>query len=98
MNRTASLWGRAPLLGLEQIFAPRLDPEQPLRVFETPRQWLLGDRDGVCVVDPSKAPSLLRSAGPLAASSAAFGQRLRTLLAIAPTHILVPADADQKAA
>jgi hypothetical protein len=59
LNRMASLWGRVALLGEDEIYAPRLDPEQALEVFETPLQWLLAGRQGVVIVDPqfrSSAP------------------------------------------
>jgi hypothetical protein len=74
LNRMASLYGRAALLGEDEVFAPRFDPEQALQVHETPLQWLLAEREGVCIVDPTRAASLLRSAAPLAASSVAFGR------------------------
>lgn len=35
----ASWLGRAPLLGMENIFAPRLDPERALKVFADPIEY-----------------------------------------------------------
>jgi hypothetical protein len=38
----ASWLGNAPLLGLEQVWLPRLDPQGALTVFADPVEWLLG--------------------------------------------------------
>lgn len=75
-----------------------MDPEQALQVHETPLQWLIAERQGVVIVDPRRAPSLLRSAAPLAASSVAFGRRLRNLLTLSSPSIYVPTAGNQKVA
>jgi hypothetical protein len=72
----ASWNGRAPLLGMEALWAPRLDPQGALTVFADPVEWLVNERLGVVVVDPRQAASYLRDAEPLKVSSTAFGQRL----------------------
>ncbi len=51
----ASWLGNAPLLGLEHLWAPRLDPLGALAVFADPVEWLLGDRLRVVVVHPARA-------------------------------------------
>jgi hypothetical protein len=52
--------------------------------------WLLDERAGVVIVDPVRAAPILRAAEPLKASSAAFGLRLRDLVAPRRPVILVP--------
>ncbi len=89
-NRLAAWYGDAPLLGAEAIYAPRLDPENALKVHETALLWLLAVRDGVVIVDPKRAAPILRAAEPLKASSAAFGLRLRDLIAPRRPRIFVP--------
>jgi hypothetical protein len=96
-NRMAAWWGDAPLLGMDELYAPRLDPERALLVHETALAWLLGERNGVVICDPSKAASVLRAAAPLKASSDNFGRRLHTLLKLAPPHIYVPSVAQKVA-
>lgn len=95
-NRVAGWYGVEPLLGADQLYAPRLC--EPLMVFATVREWLIGERQGVVVIDPRRAKRVLNDVGTLAASSPAFGLRLRTFLHVAPTPIVVPSAADQKAA
>jgi hypothetical protein len=87
----ASLYGRVALLGQESIHAPRFNDKQALRVHPTALAWLMAGRDGVVVVNPRKAAPLLRDAEPLEVASAAFGQRLRNLLTLAPPRIYAPA-------
>ncbi len=83
----ASWTGRAPLLGAEQLEMPRLG--EPLRVHETPLEWLRDGRQGVVVVDPKMAAPALIDAAPLAVSTPAFAVRLRSMLHRAPPKIVV---------
>jgi hypothetical protein len=85
------------LLGMENIYAPRIDPEDALDVFETPKDWLIGGRSGVCIVDPARAASILRNAEPLRVTSAEFGLRLGALINLRPPRILTPTVAVQRA-
>lgn len=85
----ASLIGRAPLLGAEQLEMPRLD--LPLRVHETTLEWLRHGREGVVVVDPKMAAPALIDAAPLAVSTPAFAVRLRNMLHRTPPRIVVDA-------
>jgi hypothetical protein len=89
-KRIAAWYGVAPLLGTDMLYAPRLDPEGALQVFEEPLAWLLEERAGVVIVDPVRAAPILRAAEPLKASSAAFGLRLRDLIAPRRPRIFVP--------
>ncbi len=81
--------GRAPLLGEEQLEMPRLD--LPLRVHETPLEWLKHGREGVVVIDPKMAAPALIDAAPLAVSTPAFAVRLRNMLHRTPPRIVVDA-------
>ena len=90
LNRMASLYGRAALLGEGELFVPRLDDERALMVHETPLQWLLAERQGVVIVDPRKAASILRDAEPLKTHSAAFSLRILTLTTPRPPSVFAP--------
>ena len=97
-RKLKAFWlGNAPLLGLEQVWLPRLDPQGALTVFADPVEWLLGDRLGVVVVHPARAASILRNAEPLRVTSAEFGLRLGTLINLRPPRILSPTVAVQRA-
>ena len=71
------LW-RAPVIGQQMIFAPRLD--EPLLVFEDVWAWLRAERDGVFPIDWKRTASLLEDT-TLAVDTVAFGQILRERLA-----------------
>jgi hypothetical protein len=89
-KRVAAWCSALPLLGMEQLPAPRLDPHGALKVFADPAEWLLHERDGVVIVNPERAAPLLRLAEPLQANSTAFGRRLAELINPKPPRILVP--------
>jgi hypothetical protein len=89
-QRLAAWWGAPPLLGMEHLLGPRLDPHGALKVFTDPAEWLLNERNGVVIVNPAAAAPLLRAAEPLEASSAAFGRRLAELINPKLPRILVP--------
>ena len=90
LNRMASWWGNAPLLGMDELFAPRLDAERALRIHETPLQWLLAGRQGVVIVDPRRAAQCLRDAEPLKTHSTAFGRRILALTTPRPPRVFAP--------
>jgi hypothetical protein len=89
-QRLAAWYGNAPLLGMEQLQAPRLDSNGALKVFADPLEWLLHERDGVVIVNPVRAAPLLRAAEPLQANSTAFGRRIAEIVNLKPPRILVP--------
>ena len=90
LNRMASWWGNAPLLGMDELYAPRLDAERALQIHETPLQWLLAGRQGVVIVDPRRAAPILRDADPLKTHSAAFGHRILALTTPRPPRVFAP--------
>ena len=95
--RLAAWYNSAPLLGMEQLYAPRLDREQGLPVYETPLQWLIGGRDGVVIINSARAAVILCRADPLKVGSYEFGRRLGNLVNPKPPRILVPSAAIQRA-
>jgi len=88
--------GRASLLGEEQVEMPRLD--LPLRVHETPLEWLKHGREGIVVIDPKMAAPALIDAAPLAVSTPAFAVRLRNMLHRTPPKIVVDVQATKSEA
>jgi hypothetical protein len=95
-NRMASLYGNAPLLGMEMLHGPRLDPENALEVFETVKDWLIAERHGVCIVHPPRSAPILRECEPLKVSSSAFGLRLRNLINPKRPRLFAPSAAVKK--
>ncbi len=83
----ATWLGRAPLLGGEMVDVPRLG--EPLNVHETVFDWLRAGREGVVVIDPRMAVTVLTDAAPLAVSTVAFGRTLRAMLHRPPPRIVV---------
>jgi hypothetical protein len=88
-DRLAS-WSGIPMLGMECLGEPRMDPDGAVEVFDDPLNWLLAERDGLLVVSFANAAHLLREAAPLKVSSAAFGRRLANLINPKPPRILAP--------
>jgi hypothetical protein len=88
-KRLAAWFGASPLLGADDLWAPRLNEKAALAVFESPLDWLQNGRDGVVVVDPCGAAPLLRLAEPLIAQSVERGQRLRRMLEQRPPRVYV---------
>jgi hypothetical protein len=86
-NETALWLGRVAMLGQENTLAPRLG--DPLFAYPSPREWLARRRDGVVILNPVGARSLLRAASPIAVPSIEFGQSLREALAAPLPRILV---------
>jgi len=88
----ASWLGRVALLGQENLYlAPRFDRERALTVFCDPIEWLIGDRDGVVVIDPVRAAPLLRRTEPLRALSPDFGRQLAQVVNPTKPRIYAPA-------
>jgi len=83
----ASWLGRAAMLGAEQLDLSRLG--EPLRVHETPIDWLRDGREGVVVVDPSRAGPMLRDAGPIVVNSWIHKARLADLMTVKLPRIIV---------
>ena len=96
--RVAAWLGRASMLGLESLWAPRIMYDGALVVHETPREWLRSERQGVVVVEPRRAAPLLREAEHLCASTAEHGFYLQSLLALRPPRIVVPKASLRRAA
>jgi hypothetical protein len=88
-DRLASWWG-IPLLGMECLDEPRIDADGALAVFTDPVKWLVGERNGVLVVNFKNAARLLRHAAPLRAGSATEAQRIQKLITAAPPRVLAP--------
>jgi len=78
--------GRAAVLGAEMIFAPRLG--DPLRVFPDAMAWLAGNREGVVILDWTKAAAALDGV-TLEVESVEFGRQLRQRLARPAPPIVV---------
>jgi hypothetical protein len=77
--RVAAWLGRASMLGLESLWAPRLMHEGALPVCETPLEWLRAERRAVVILDPTRARwSLYRT--NLIVTDVAFGCRVREAL------------------
>ena len=88
-KRLAAWYGAVSLLGMENVFGPRLDLHNALEVFRDPVRWLGTERQGVVVIHPQAAP-ILRRAEPLKVNNSAFGRRLANLINPKPPRILVP--------
>ena len=88
-DRLAAFWG-IPMLGMECLDEPRIDPDCALAVFTNPVKWMLGERNGVLVVNFKNAARLLRHAAPLRAGSATEAQRIQNLITAAPPRVLAP--------
>lgn len=88
-GRLATIEGSIPVIGEENVFAPRLD--EALSVFDNPLAWLADGRRGVLLLpgrDPA-AVETLRLAGPLAVESLSLAERLASAHEAA-LQILVP--------
>jgi hypothetical protein len=77
-------WFGAPLLGAENLFAPRLD--DGLKVFPNPLEWLKAERDGVVIVD-SEAAKWSLTDERLTVSDGDFGRKLREMLSLPQPRI-----------
>jgi hypothetical protein len=77
--------GAAPALGLEN--ATRPPTNRPLLVHETVLGWLRAGREGLVIIDPSRAARALDGT-TLAVRSVAFGRRLRETMTIEPQIVV----------
>ena len=68
-GRLGAWFVQAPALGLEALWAPRVENDGALPVFKTPLRWLAAGRDGLLLVDPLRAAPILRDAGKLVVES-----------------------------
>ncbi|MGJ0507610.1 MAG: hypothetical protein ACR652_10855 [Methylocystis sp.] len=90
-----ALWrGAVPALGLENVARPQIDG--PLIAHESVLSWLRAGREGVFIIDPSRAARWLDGI-TLGVLDHAFGRRLREELTIAP-KIVAPSEKQRKAA
>jgi hypothetical protein len=53
-HRTAMSSGHETILGMEYL-GLAYDWLKPIRVFKTPLDWLVGDGDGICIIDTTAA-------------------------------------------
>lgn len=84
----ATWCGSVGTLGLQNIYAPRLENDG-LAVAPNVLAWLRNERRGVVIIDAGRARWELANAGPLIAASVAHGCGLRDMLTHSP-RILVP--------
>jgi hypothetical protein len=87
-GRIVTWFGRAALLGEDNLNAPRL--EGGLQVHPDVLSWFRAKRSGVVILDRQRAAPMLRDAGTLLASSPEHGRKLQELLRVPPPRILVP--------
>jgi hypothetical protein len=83
--------GSVAMLGEHLIDVPRI---APLQVFNSPLQWLRGDRAGVYIIDPRRAAAMLEH-HTLATTDRQSGHALRAQLAPftrRPPKIMVPSE------
>lgn len=84
-----------PLLGMHNLFAPRLG--DPLPAFLDPADWFRADRDGVVILNRQHAWRLLEGV-TVAASTVEDGVKLRKVLETPKPKIVVRALPEVKAA
>ena len=88
--RVAAWLGRASMLGLECLRAPRIVYDGALPVCETPLEWLRAERRAVVILDATRARwSFFRTS--LIVSDVAFGCRVREALRWPAPQIFVEA-------
>ena len=71
--------------------SPSLVAEGALPVWRSPLNWLRAGRDGIVIIRPEAAASLLDGAGPLLAEDVAHARALRELLTRTGPRILLRA-------
>jgi hypothetical protein len=87
-GRLAPWYGRARILGAENLYAPRILNEGALPVCETPLDWLRAERLGVVILNAASARWHLDGMG-LIVGNAAFGRSLRDALRWPEPRIVV---------
>ena len=85
-KRTARWRSKIPILGLDQLHQPRIEP---LQVFPDVLDWLRAGREGIVIVDYPEAAKILCNGEPLAVDDIAFGRELAAKLQIGPPRIVV---------
>jgi hypothetical protein len=88
-GRLALFLGRVSMLGQDNLYGWRVG--EPLLVHESPLEWLRAGREGVFVIDPQCASSLLRMVEPLGVKRPEYGRQLQTALTIRAPRIVVAA-------
>ena len=84
----AAWTGAVAMLGAQNVLAPRIDGV--LQVHETALAWLIGNREGVVLVDERRASIELQGLGPFRAADVEHGLHLRDLFTPKPPSIVVP--------
>ncbi|MCP8939399.1 hypothetical protein NK718_12815 [Alsobacter sp. SYSU M60028] len=87
-GRLATWLGRAFALGQDNVWAPRLDAFRSLAVCRTPLSWLAGGREGIVILDETKAAEELALAGPLRAEDGPHVKELTDKLTRHPPPII----------
>ena len=87
-SKIATWFGRAALLGEDNLDAPQVDGG--LQVHPSALDWFRAKRYGVVILNRQRAAPMLRHAGTLLASSPEHGRKLQELLRVPPPRILVP--------
>jgi hypothetical protein len=87
-GKTATWFGRAALLGEDNLYAPQVDGG--LQVHRHALDWFRAKRYGVVILDHQRAAPILRNAGTLIAASTEHGQKLQKILDVPLPRILVP--------
>ena len=84
-STVVTLMGRCAVLGLEQLYGPRLEP---LAIHDTALDWLRAERRGLFIVDIERAKHILASAGPFEVSSRKLQAQLTSHLTVRPRIVL----------
>jgi hypothetical protein len=66
-----SLYGRARLLGEDDVLMPHLEHDGCLRIWRDPLDWFRNNRRGVVLLDGITSAGILAEVGPLIAEDAA---------------------------
>lgn len=85
--KRSARWRRTlPILGMDRVYGPRIDP---LSVFRGPLQWLQAGRDGIVICSYRFAAKILCDGEPLSVDDAAFGSELDAKLRVNPPRIFL---------
>jgi hypothetical protein len=90
-DRLGAWTGRAAVLGMDCLWAPRIGYDGALPVFKSPLAWLQAERAGVVIVDPERAWPVLRDAGMLMAETIDHGEELDRIFNRARVRIVLAA-------
>jgi len=87
-KRLAS-WYDTPILGAEQLYAPRIELDGALKIYESPMGWLRNGRDGVVVINQRRAAWILFRVGPFVAETAEHARLVAAIVDMPPPVVLV---------